>query len=76
MHTHATDAEVEAEGYCVGASSIPQPHKPKGSNSGYQTWQQLPLPAKPSCQPWLIFFRNVQPTTEDHESHDPFTVFL
>jgi hypothetical protein len=26
-----------------------------GSNSRCHVWQQVPLPAEPSCQPWVAF---------------------
>lgn len=32
------------------------PEGPQGSDSGYQTWRQGPLPAVPSCRPSVFFY--------------------
>lgn len=48
------DVCVEVGGQLPGIRSPSTTWVP-GINSGHQSWQQIPLPVQPSCQPHLIF---------------------
>lgn len=43
--------EVNLKGQLEGIGSLPRPCGFLELNTGYQDWQQVPLPSEPSCYP-------------------------